>query len=313
MIGRATMLCDLACPSCRAPLAYTAPDRRRCESCGVTYPCEGGIWRLLSPEREAALQNFIEEYESVRAAEGRRVDGPEQLLALPFWHSSPDRRPEWRIRSRTYAELIRRVVMPLERTRGGPLRILDLGSGLGWLSYRLALRGHKMRAVDLVINDFDGLGVHHQYPVNFSAVQAEFDRLPFPDASADLVIYNASFHYSVDFLSTLREGLRVLAPPGRLVIMDSPVYHDAASGRAMLRERRDAFERQHNFRGSALDGEGFLTFDRLTTLEKRLSLSLAIFVPCYGLRWSLRPWAARLLGRREPAHFALLVYSRAPQ
>ncbi|MDP9036654.1 MAG: class I SAM-dependent methyltransferase [Myxococcota bacterium] len=206
--------------------------------------------------------------------------------------------------------LLRRVVRPMERRRAAPLRILDLGGGLGWLSYRLASRGHDAAAIDLTINDFDGLGAHRHYPRRFLAVQAEFDRLPFTGCTADLVIYNASFHYSVDLLATMREGFRVLAPGGRLVIMDSPLYRDSSSGRAMLRERRNWFFEQTGMGAPALECKGFLTFDALATLEERLHLSMTVFQPWYGVRWFLRPWVARLFARREPARFALIVCHR---
>jgi hypothetical protein len=42
--------------------------------------------------------------------------------------------------------------------------------------------------------------------------------------------------------------LRVLAPRGRVVIMDSPMYRDHSSGLAMVREREEAFERPYGFR-----------------------------------------------------------------
>lgn len=301
---------DLACPSCRSALAPTQANEARCVPCAVTYSRVGGIWRALAKDREWVLQDFVSQYEALRTAEGRRVDDGNELRALPFPSVSGKRRDEWRMRSRTYEALLRRVVQPLEESRPTPLRILDLGAGLGWLSYRLSLRGHEVAAVDLVINDFDGLGAHRHYRADFLVVQAEVDRLPFPSRSVDLVIYNASLHYSPDFAVTLAEGLRMLAPHGQLVIMDSPIYRDASSGRAMLSERKGALERRYGFRGHALDGEGFLTFDRLATLQDELALSSTILAPWYGIRWSLRPWTARLLRRREPARFAMIVCRR---
>ena len=47
---------------------------------------------------------------------------------------------------------------PLPERTERALRILDLGAGNGWMSYRLALQGHLPIAVDLLTNDRDGLG-----------------------------------------------------------------------------------------------------------------------------------------------------------
>jgi SAM-dependent methyltransferase len=185
-----------------------------------------------------------------------------------------------------------------------------LGSGLGWLAYRLALRGHEIAAVDLVTNDFDGLGAHRHYDRAFLSLQAEFDRLPFVDRSVDLVVYNAAFHYAADYLITLQEGFRVLDAGGQVVIMDSPLYHERSSGTAMVRERESALAKRHSFHGRALDAESFLTYDRLDVLEAQLGVRWTFFQPWYGLRWWSRPWIARVRGAREPAQFKLIVGRR---
>jgi SAM-dependent methyltransferase len=284
-------------------------DARRCPGCGENYFCRGGIWRLLAPGRWEAFREFVTRYETVRVGEGRRVEDPVRLRALPFRAPSWKRRTEWAMRSQSYRALLHHVVAPLELSRCGELRVLDLGSGLGWLAYRLALRGHRVAAVDLVTNDFDGLGVHRRYDREFLPVQAEFDRLPFAAAGVDLVIYNAAFHYAADFVTTLREAMRVLSPGGRVVVMDSPLYRTAASGHAMVRERDASFEKNYGFRGSPT--RGFVTYAELAALEGALALRWELFEPWYGIRWWVKPWVARLRRHREPARFKLLVGRRA--
>jgi SAM-dependent methyltransferase len=299
------MVWDLACPACHSSLALHA-DGRHCVPCAVTYRCDEGIWRLLAAGRRAAVGPFIEQYEAVRRAEGRRVENPRHLLALPFRDGSRKRSYEWFIRSQSYRALVLRVLEPMERV-APRLRVLDLGSGVGWLAHRLAGRGHEVAAVDLVTNDYDGLGVHRHYAHSFLPVQAEFDRLPFTERSADLLVYNAAFHYAADFGTTLTEALRVLAPKGHIVIMDSPLYRDSASGAAMVRERDEAFEARYGVLSKTVRNEGFLTESRLDALGGELDLRWEVFEPWHGLRWWLRPWKAWVRGGREPARFKLLV------
>jgi SAM-dependent methyltransferase len=302
---------DFACPVCRAALVSVRGDELRCPRCGVVYPQKDGIWRLLAAGRREALRGFVEQYETVRSAEARVVRDPRHLRALPFRDPSGVRRDEWWVRSRSFLALLDRVVRPLERARRAPLRVVDGGSGLGWLAYRLAVRGHEVAAIDELTNDFDGLGVHRQYDRAFLPVQAEFDRLPFCDASVDLVVFNASFHYAADYPTTLREALRVVAADGRVVIMDSPIYRDARSGETMVRQRDDAFERRYGLRSAHT--EGFLTYERLATLEGQLDppgVRWTLHEPWYGVRWWLKPWVARLRGAREPARFKLVVGRR---
>jgi SAM-dependent methyltransferase len=304
------MAWELACPSCRIVLPTADGDLRRCLRCGASFRLEEGIWRFLSAEQEQRFQEFVDRYEWVRSREGRRVQKSEDLRALPFTTPPGGRSHEWSMRSKSFEALVQHVVVPLERASPAPLHALDLGSGLGWLAYRIAQRGHEVAAIDLLVNGFDGLGVHRHYGRAFVSVQAEFDRLPLRDATVDLVVYNAAFHYAADYLATLQEALRVLTPGGRIVVMDTPIYKDPASGQAMVREREEAFEKEHGLRANAIATEGFLTYGELEALGHRFALLWELVEPWYGVRWWLKPPIARLLGRREPARFKLIIGQR---
>jgi SAM-dependent methyltransferase len=277
------------------------------------------------------------EYTSVRRAEGRGSGDSAYYQALPFKDLSGRFTGQWRMRARSFQTLLERVLAPLEAEHAQPLRILDLGAGNAWLSYRLSQRGHRVAAVDLLVDAFDGLGafIHYDVPSpkgtypqrgpthrgpsalgGFTPVQAEFDRLPFEAGQADVVILNASLHYSTNYEVTLREALRVLRPGGCLAILDSPVYHDPSSGQQMVREREQQFEQAYGFASNALPSENYLTFERLDQLEAALGLRWEKVQPFYGWRpalrdwrWALRPWWARLRGSREPAQF-LIVWGR---
>jgi SAM-dependent methyltransferase len=300
-----------ACPACGALLAPAASGLAwLCPQDGELYRREAGIWRFLLPERQAYYRQFTREYETVRQAEGRGSPDPAYYRALPFVDLTGRRSADWRIRARSYQVFIDSFLRPYEAGRSRPLAILDAGAGNGWLSYRLAQRGHRVAALDLLSNAADGLGAHALYDAPFTPVQAEFDRLPFTGGQFDLVVFNASFHYAADYGNTLRAALRVLEPAGRLVLLDSPVYRDPTSGEQMVRQREAEFERQFGFPSNALPSQNFLTYRALGDLAARLDLSWQMIAPFYGVRWALRPLKAKLLGRREPARFLLIVGSR---
>ena len=296
-----------ACPVCRT--ALTAPDaaRLRCVTDDLIYECRDGIWRFLTPEREAYYAQFMHEYQQVRAAEGRGAIDAAYYRALPFADLSGRFTADWSIRARSFNAFVQLVLQPLERAVNRSLHVLDLGAGNGWLSYRLAQRGHQIAAIDLLTNPQDGLGAFIHYEASFTPVQAEFDRLPFDGAQFDLTIFNASLHYAVNYEATLREALRVLQPTGQIVILDSPVYRSGESGAQMVREREAAFTQRYGFPSNALSSENFLTQQRLHDLADALQLHWQIIQPFYGWRWHLRPLWARLRGRREPARFAIMV------
>ena len=301
-----------ACPECRGALERTGLDELICSRDSLVFRCVDGIWRLMTAERLEQYAQFLREYDIVRQAEGRGSDDPAYYRALPYEDHGGALGADWKIRARSYETLIERVIEPLELRAGRSLAILDLGAGNGWLSNRLAAREHRVAAVDLRVDPLDGLGAHAHYETGFVPVQAEFDRLPFAGGQFDLVIFNAALHYSADYQVTLKEALRVLGDDGHIVIIDSPVYRDPESGRAMVREREADFVARFGFPSNARPAENFLTHDRLRELGETLGVRWRLHEPFYGLEWALRPWRAKLRRRREPARFYVIDGRRQP-
>ncbi|MGE5326919.1 MAG: class I SAM-dependent methyltransferase [Deltaproteobacteria bacterium] len=269
-----------------------------------------GIWEALLPERRAKFERFIEEYEKVRRMEGRGSGGGHYYLALPFKDVSGHNSWQWKIRGRSFRFLAQKVLPILEYRITGGMDVLDLGAGNCWLSYRLASRGHRPVAVDLLVNQLDGLGAaRHYFPFlgrKFPRFQAEIDRLPFAEKQFDLAIFNASFHYSEDYSQTLEECLRCLRRPGHIIIMDSPLYTHAESGERMLQERRSNFERKYGFRSDSVASREYLTPSMLDALGRRFDINWTILHPWYGVKWAVRPLRAWFQRRREPAKFQII-------
>ncbi len=260
---------------------------------------------MLLPEREATFQEFVEQYEAVRQAEGWGSESADYYRALPFEDLSGRHPGIWRMRAAAFHTLVAEIVEPLSSQKRRPIKIVDAGAGNGWLAYRLAQRGHDVAAVDLLTNRADGLGAHAFYDAAFTPIQAEFLKLPLDEEQADLVIFAATLHYATAAAVALREAMRVLRPGGRLVVMESPTYRDPASGEQMVLEREERFEGTLGIRGDALESENYLTFDGIEELGRELGLSWERLMPDYGLRWRLRPFLARLLRSREPATFQI--------
>lgn len=298
------------CPVCKTALEPVGAEQLICPADGRAYHQVDGIWRFLPPERELFFAQFIHEYETVRRAEGRGSTEAAYYRSLPFRDLTGQRQTDWQIRARSFTMLVQQVVIPMEREAKRPLRILDLGAGNGWLSYQLARRGHHLAAVDLAVNPVDGLGAYVYYDVTFTPVQAEFDWLPFADGQADLVVFNASLHYTPEYETTLGRALRVVSE-GKIVIVDTPVYHDAASGAQMVREREADFQRRYGFASNAIASENYLTYDRLASLAQTLSIRWRLLWPVPRWRWTIRRWRTRWRGQREPAQFPIVKGEQA--
>ena len=100
-----------------------------------------------------------------------------------------------------------------------PARVLDLGSGTGDISHALLRRYRKARVVSLDIaftmaQRSRRRGGWLRRP---TAVCADAERLPFADASFDLLISNLMLQWCQDLDSAFAEFRRVLAPGGLLL------------------------------------------------------------------------------------------------
>lgn len=307
----------LLCWQCRAPITEMIPETsigsgtRVCPSCAAATQYRDGIWCVLSPQQVNHFSNFMEEYEFIRAAEGRGSAHAEYYLSLPYKDISGRNSDQWTIRACTFRAMERCILAPLAKLRERSLRILDLGAGNGWLSYRLALLGHHPIAVDLLTNDQDGLGAAKHYNTHihplFPRVQSDLDRLPFASSVFDLVIFNASFHYSENYERTIAEALRCTRPGGSIVIADTPWYAEEESGKRMVEEKKQHFSATYGFASDSISSLEYLTPDRLHRLQHAFELEWRCLKPFYGVRWSLRPLRAKLEGRRTPSRFHIYV------
>lgn len=304
-----TTLWKLHCPHCRSLLGPSSAeaDQLQCSSCLKRYERRNGVWNLLAPARSEYFAPFLRDYAQIRHAEGRGSCYPEYYRRLPDFDPSAPLSWQWSMRRRTFETFCSSLLPRI----GDQLRIVDLGAGVGWMSHRLATLGHSPCAVDILDDELDGLGAARHYNPDWPRLRAEFDRLPLPDGDVDVALFNASLHYSVDYHLTLSEALRVLRPGGSIIVLDSPIYRCSEHGQQMAAERHADFELRFGTRSDSLPSLEFLTWAALDELADRLHLDWEVYKCWYGWRWALRPWVARLSGRRQPSRFVILHGQKA--
>ena len=304
----------LQCPRCSGWIGYLPKTSGTdttfcCSDCCLKLACEQGIWRSLLPERTAHFSRFIQDYQFIRSAENRGSADSEYYFGLPYQDLSGHNSQQWAMRAKTFLYVKRKILPSIFPNTNRPLKILDLGAGNGWMSYRLALAGHAPIAVDLLTNDRDGLGAAAHYRKHLSTLfprfQAELDVLPFADDEFDLVIYNASFHYSENYEMTVAEALRCTRAGGMVLIADTPWYSNEKSGEEMVAERRLAFTERYGFPSDALNSLEYLTDQRLQRMETCFGIHWQAHTPNYGVYWAMRPLLAKLRSKREPSQFRI--------
>jgi len=254
-----------------------------------------------------ALDRFRIDYARQRASEGRAHSGTE-LASLPYLSAGPLAR-QWQVRARTFDTFLAHVVRPMASRKGRPLRILDLGAGNGWLSHRLALEGHRCTALDIREDEVDGLGAADELNriAPFERIVASFERLPVPDRSMDLAVFNASLHYAIGLAPVLANAARTLVPGGCIAVLDSPFYANEADGEAMVREKHAAAEAAFGSRAPNLLALPFIEFLTRERVERASGLRWRRLRVRYPLWYELRPLVARWKRRRAPSRFDIWV------
>ncbi len=98
---------------------------------------------------------------------------------------------------------------------------LDVGAGRGIASYALAREGFTVTALEPDESDLVGAGairaLARETALPITVVQEFSERLPFEDASFDLVFARAVLHHTQDLTKACKEFARVLRPGGQLI------------------------------------------------------------------------------------------------
>jgi malonyl-CoA O-methyltransferase len=115
-------------------------------------------------------------------------------------------------------------------------RVLDLACGTGRYA-SLVARAHAAHVVALDLSP-----AMLRRVAAGARVQASMERLPFANASFDVVISGLALGHAPDLVRWMHEAARVLAPGGTLLYSD---FHPAASQRGLSRTFKDRSGRRH--------------------------------------------------------------------
>jgi ubiquinone/menaquinone biosynthesis C-methylase UbiE len=120
-----------------------------------------------------------------------------------------------------------------------PERALDLGAGGGHVSYVMARHARRVVAADLSREMLAAVAAtaRDKGLSNIETVVAPAERLPFEDATFDLVASRFSTHHWRDFEAGLRQARRALKHGGKAVFVDA-----YAPGSALLDTHLQAIE-----------------------------------------------------------------------
>jgi SAM-dependent methyltransferase/uncharacterized protein YbaR (Trm112 family) len=306
----------LRCPECRGSAFPVAGDLF-CPEEGRRFPVENGVLPLLRSERRQALAPFLEAYRRVRRSEGWG-GAASYYLGLPF-ESEGRHRAVWRIRARSYRHALGALasrfpdLKRVDEWDKRSLRVLELGAGNGWFAWRMAEAGHAVLATDISLDEEDGLGAITRYARPSPALSdrlaralADMEELAVDDFQFDVVVANGSLHYARSLSRAVSEAHRVLERGGLFLVLDSPVFDEARSGKEMVSERG----RRHEERFGTLPPDptvGYLVETAFVDVLTKAGFRVRIERPFEGIPRILRRGVRALRRLTSPARFPLFV------
>jgi SAM-dependent methyltransferase len=139
-------------------------------------------------------------------------------------HAGPDARDARQlVPGRSWAAWSRALGMLLP-----PLEVADLGCGEGYLTLEAARWASRVVAVDRsdeVLRRARGLAARRRVK-NVVWKRGELEKLPIADRRVDVALLSQALHHAVEPRRALSEAVRILAPGGRLLVLDLKTHNE---------------------------------------------------------------------------------------
>jgi len=207
----------------------------------------GPLWPLLQAQFDAAAATPGGRADDARLEEVRRVR-KENFET----HAGPDTNERQLVPGRSWAAWSRALGHLLPA-----VRVADLGCGEGYLTVETSRWASSVIAVDRSAGVLDRARAlaSRRHVSNVTWKRGELEKLPIPDARVDVALFSQALHHAADPARAIREAVRILAPGGRVLILD-------------LREHEESWVRDRL-------GDRWLGFsdERLTELLRGAGLS----------------------------------------
>lgn len=209
----------LRCPKCHGVSLEVAPSEDAaesivCKDCHKQYRVWSGIPEMFNVLDEHTAQE--------REARASAEHEPNVERARPY---ISDAQKPWLWP--TFAANVEQGLEMLGNVKGP---VVEVGAATCWATRMIAERGYQAMALDVSSRLLESGALQFSEHVQFGRVAGDMQNLPFRSQSLGGVFASATLHHTDALDQVFMEIARVLAPGGRLVMVNEPVLGILRSG-----------------------------------------------------------------------------------
>ncbi len=215
------------------------------------------VYKIIGKNKEKKLDFFLSSFKDYRKLQDLKSVDKLLYKSLPFsMHTDV-----WKERQKD-AKIIYKTISDKQN-----LSILDIGSWNGWLSNHLSKKGHHVVAVNIFIDEIDGLRACKHYETKFVSLQLFTDEIFRIKHQFDVIVFNRNWPYLPNHEKIFYDAKNLLTKDGVIMFTGLPFYSDVTTIKEKLKSADDNFKNNYGTSLYYYSAKGYLDHSDILFLK----------------------------------------------
>lgn len=209
------------------------------------------IYDVIDAKEREKLDHFLKSFEEYRTSNNLVIKDVSLYKNLPFSIYSE----EWKERQKDIYVIDEKIKNKKN------LKILDVGSWNGWLSNYLSNKGHQVTALNLFMDEYDGLLSKNKYETTYTSLQINVEELYRIEDQFDCIVFNRNWAFFNNAQKVFNDAKKMLTPNGEILFTGLAFYKNPVKAKKNLELMNEKFETKYKIPIIYNDSKGYLDAD----------------------------------------------------